>query len=202
MSKNTADDTKQISTIFLKKHGYFCGFKSGTITWTRSGMWGKHKSSVGIEVSTTGDDKYLRIYYTQTDRYTNEKKDFDYKIPLTTTPCRYGGVRYWFICPCCKDGVYCGRRVGHLYKEGDYFACRHCHNLTYESRNQSGIYRGFVSEPDVEDAWKAVKRTHYRGKPTRKYRCYMRLNERYEKGWIEMMRILDKHSFRFINKDK
>jgi hypothetical protein len=111
MSKSTADDTKKISTSFLKKHNYFCGWNSGTMTWTRSGMWGEHKSSVGIEVSTMHDDKYLRIHYTQTDRDTDEKKDFDYKIPLTTTPCRYGGVRYWFTCPWYKNGVYCGRRV-------------------------------------------------------------------------------------------
>lgn len=202
MSKNTADDTKQISTSFLKKHNYFCGWNSGTITWTRSGWGGEHKSSVGIETSTMNEDKYLRIHYTQTDRDTDEKKDFDYKIPLTTTPCRYGGARYWFTCPWHKNGVYCGRRVSKLYKDGDYFACRHCYNLTYESRNRSGIYKSFVSEPDVEEAWKLVKRTHYRGKTTRKYARYMRLREQCNRGWIEMACRLDKRFARLIDKKK
>lgn len=192
MTKNTADDTKQISTSFLKKHDYFCGFRSGTMTWTRSGMWGENKSSVGIEVSVRNDNDYLRIHYTQTERDTGEKKDFNYKIPLTTTPCKYGGVRYWFTCPWYKNGVYCGRRVSKLYKDGDYFACRHCYDLTYESRNRSGLYRSFVSNPDVEEAWKEVKQTHYRGKLTKKYKRYMRLSEQYDRGFIEMASRIDK----------
>ena len=112
MSKTEADELRKISTSFLYKHDYFVGWKSGTITWTYG--WAENKSSVGIEVSTMNDENYLRIHYTQTDRYTEEKKDFDYKIPLTTTHCNYGGNRYWFICPWYKNGVYCGKRVGTL----------------------------------------------------------------------------------------
>ena len=133
MGKTEADDVKKIHTSFLNKHGYFNGFRTGTITWTHG--WSENKSSVSIQVFTFDEDnQYLNIQYTQTDNYSGEKKDFDYKIPLTTTPCRYGGKRYWFTCPWYKSGVYCGRRVGTLYKDGDYFACRHCYQLTYSSR--------------------------------------------------------------------
>lgn len=202
MSKSVADNVKKISVSFLKKHEYFkYGWRSGTITWTRSGIWGENKSSVGIQ-TYLGEENYLRIHYTQTDCDTEEKKDFDYKIPLTSTPCRYGGKRYWFTCPWYKNGKYCGRRVGTLYKNGDYFACRHCYDLTYESRNQSGVYRGFVSIPDVEDAEKEVKRMYYRDKPTRKYRRYMRLNEKCEMGFVLMASRLDKNFARFIHKKK
>lgn len=182
--KREADGLKKISTAFLKKHGYFHGWRSGTMTWTSG--WDKRKNSVSIEV---GED-YLRIIYTQTDRDTDEKKDFDYKIPLTTTPCRYGGKRYWFTCPMSRNGQYCGKRVGVLYKNGDYFACRHCYNLTYSSQNQGGRYKGFVSIPDIEKAEMEVKRYYYRGKPTRKYRKVMRLNEKFEVGFIEMAMML------------
>ncbi len=203
MSKSEANNLKKISVGFLKEHGYFKSWKpAGVITWTRNNWGEENKSSVGIEVSIKEGEKYLRIYYTQTDLETQEKKDFDYKIPLTTTPCRYGGVRYWFVCPCYKNGVYCGKRVAKLYKNGDYFACRHCYNLTYESRNQNGIYRSFVSEPDVEEAWNAVKRTYYRGKPTRKYKRYLKLREQCDRGWIETACRLDKRLARLINKKK
>ncbi len=144
------------------------------MTWTRSGMWGENKSSVGIEVSVLDDTDYLRIHYTQTDRDTGEKKDFDYKIPLTTTPCRYGGKRYWFTCPWSKGGVYCGRRVGTLYKDGDYFACRHCYELTYSSRKVNRRYRMYplfnilTLEQKIEELSKQVKRPYYQGRPTRK----------------------------------
>lgn len=192
MSKSTADSLKKISVGFLKKNDYFTGWRSGTITWTRSGWGGESKNSVGIEVSTMDGDGYLRIHYTQTDHDTDEKKDFDYKIPLTTTPCRYGGKRFWFTCPWYKSGVYCGRRVGVLYKDGDYFACRHCYNLTYESRNLSGRYKGFVSIPDIEKAEEGIKKRFYKGKPTRKYRRLMYLNYKFELGFLNMMSKLGK----------
>lgn len=189
MSKTEVDELKKIETSFLKKHKYFMGWKSGLITWTSD--WSQNKSSVSIEVSTS--NKYLRIYYTQTNRDTQEKKDFDYKIPLVTTSCNYGGARFWFICPWYKSGVYCGRRVGVLYKDGDYFACRHCYNLTYASRNLSGKYKMFgnVTAPNVDKARERVKITHYKGKPTRKYLSYLRKEERLENAFIGMALFFD-----------
>jgi hypothetical protein len=54
-------------------------------------------------------------------------------ISLITTPSNLpdnSGRRYWWRCPC-------GRRVGVLYNPGWYWRCRHCHNITYTSSNQS-----------------------------------------------------------------
>lgn len=59
----------------------------------------EEKGSIGIAVSTTDSEKYARFYYTVTDRSSGEETDYDYKVNLTTTPCNFGGVRYWFICP-------------------------------------------------------------------------------------------------------
>lgn len=57
-----------------------------------------------------------------------------YPVDLTTTLCHFGGRRRWFRCP--RAG--CGRRVAKLYKppSATYFLCRHCHQLTYEGRQQ------------------------------------------------------------------
>ena len=49
---------------------------------------------------------------------------------LTTTKPRFGGLRYWFMCP------RCGRRVGKLY-HAERWACRRCHHLTYQSQRRS-----------------------------------------------------------------
>ena len=208
MSKSEADNAKKITTSFLKKHGYFKvrGWMSGTMTWTRSGWGGEHKSSVGIDVSTSewsDGEGYLHIHYTQTDRDTDEKKDFDYKIPLTTTPCRYGGKRYWFICPMSKNGVYCGRRVGVLYKDGDLFACRHCYDLTYASRKLSGIAKTFgsiVSIPDLEDAQAKLKRYSYRGKPTKRYQRFLKMEKKFNIGYTGMVMALSGRYERNKNK--
>jgi hypothetical protein len=63
-------------------------------------------------------------------------------IQITTTPCFYGGVRHWFLCPAVVAGVLCEDRVGRLYLPpgGRVFGCRHCYGLTYESCQQSHKY--------------------------------------------------------------
>jgi len=191
MSRTEADNLKKIETSFLKKHDYFTGWRSGTIIWTSG--YGGNKSSVGIEVSTMNDENYLRIHYTQTDRSSGEKKDFDYKVPLEITPCNFGGVRYWFKCSLYKRGVYCGRRVGVLYKDGDWFGCRHCYELTYESRKLSGRYKQFgriISFPEIEKVRAEAKRTHYRGKYTRKYLRYLKMEEKSERSFMGMAMLL------------
>ena len=49
-------------------------------------------------------------------------------IQVTTTPCNYGGVRYWFICGSCYENV------GVLYFTGKCWECRKCGNLVYSSQ--------------------------------------------------------------------
>jgi hypothetical protein len=75
----------------------------------------------------------------------NESDDYLYgngvKIPLTKTPCYFGGERFWFICPDCH------RRAGILYRPGysSFFLCRHCHDLTYQStQNRRTFFEPFA----------------------------------------------------------
>jgi len=58
-------------------------------------------------------------------------------VPLSWTPCTYGGERPWFICP----GEGCGKRVAKLYLNGKYFLCRHCHDLAYSSQRTAKEFR-------------------------------------------------------------
>lgn len=60
-------------------------------------------------------------------------QSMDYPVYLTTTPCTYGGERYWFVCP--ARG--CGRRVALLYGYDVIFACRHCYRLAYQSQRET-----------------------------------------------------------------
>lgn len=174
--KTESDGLKKIQTWYLKKHGYFqFGWKSGTLTWTSS--WSGDKSSISIESQIFDNESFIRLIYTQTDRDTGEKKEFDCKIPLTTNPCHFGGKRYWFVCSVFKSGNYCGRRVGVLYKAGDYFACRHCYDLSYNSRNLGGFFKSMgqvISIPELEEQKQKVKRKYYAGKMTRRYKQYLK----------------------------
>lgn len=178
--KTEADSLKKIEIWWLKKHGYLIGWKGGSIRWTHRPSG--YESSVGIGVSTFGEDQSIRIYYTQTEE-DGTKKDFDYKIPLTTTPCYLGGYRYWFNCPWYANKIYCGKRVGVLYKGGDYFACRHCYNLSYASRNQSRspLFSAFdlcFEGDEIAEKQANLRVKNWKGTPTKKY---MKLER---KGWV------------------
>jgi hypothetical protein len=124
--------------------------------------------------------------YTQTDRETEEKKDFDYQVQLTTTSCKFGGLRHWFICPLIKQGRSCGRRVGTLYKGGNYFGCRHCFELTYSSRKTNRNYKYYYLfrlldvDSKIEKIKETMKRSFYAGRPTKKMRRIMRLDRSLE----------------------
>jgi hypothetical protein len=121
---------------FLNTHHYFDGgIRWGSCNWNRNG---EKTGSIGFEVSTIEGDEYIRLHYTHTDNSTNEKTELNYKAQIVSTPCNYGGRRWWFICPLNLDGCACNRRVGVLYLAGSkYFGCRHCNNLTYTSSKES-----------------------------------------------------------------
>lgn len=55
-------------------------------------------------------------------------------IPISETPCNYGGVRYWFKCPSCNH-----KRLD-LYG-GRLFRCRDCRALGYECQTVDEISR-------------------------------------------------------------
>lgn len=189
--KVEADGLKNISVWFLKKHGYFeGGWKNGTITWSING---EKTGSVSIYTAINNNDKYLRLNYQQTNFNSGEKKDFDYKIPLTTTPCNFGGNRHWFICPWYKMGVYCGRRVGVLYLSGGYFACRHCNELTYESCNRTGIFKTLSSSTtdEVERLRISLRTTHYKGKPTKRFVSYVKKHQKLTKSLVFIEKMLN-----------
>ncbi|OGP65758.1 MAG: hypothetical protein A2169_15810 [Deltaproteobacteria bacterium RBG_13_47_9] len=171
--KNTVEDSTKLSIFKLKEFGLLVGCCHTRLTWTRS--LSGHKSSIGIVVNVLGEP-YVKLNYSITDRNSGEKTDYDYKVQLTTTPCNFGGVRYWFICPLSRNGIYCGRRTGTLYlaSGGKYFGCRHCYNLSYESRNESRLgwfgQWGYIlkAERQYEELYNKTKRWTWSGKPTRK----------------------------------
>ena len=137
--RRTVEECKSMDIPWLNRHGYFCGFKSGIIEWKNA--FGDVISSIGIQVSVDEEHfggKYVKFNYTYTDGLAGKKTELDYKVQLVTTPCNFGGVRYWFICGLVVDGKPCGRRVAKLYlpPRSRYFGCRHCYNLTYKSRKE------------------------------------------------------------------
>ena len=141
----TVEECKSISTVSLNQYNLFNkGFHNTTLSWTG---WRTERGSIGLIVSMFKGDEHCRLYYTQKDKFSGQKTDLDYMVKLVSTPCYFGGYRWWFLCPLVVNGKACDRRVEILYLGGEkYFGCRHCYNLTYECQKESGKYDRFFEK--------------------------------------------------------
>lgn len=162
-SKATADESCRLKISELRKDGMLSsGYSSGTRIWSSNRT--DKKTIIDLSVDMT-DEPYVRLIYSVTDRE-GKRTDYDYQVSLVTTPCNFGGVRYWFGCPSC------GRRVGVLYlAPGDvYFRCRNCNNLSYNSRNRCTLEEFGHTSREIDELRSQIKRWTWRGRPTRKVR--------------------------------
>lgn len=181
----TVESVKSLTIPILKKYGYLEKEKPrwGNISWSVC-----DRPNGNVSVFVDADNTALNLRYQLTDLPdSDEKKNQDYNVPLITTPCHFGGVRYWFSC------IICHQRISHLYLAGKYvFACRKCWNLTYESRNAGGWQKrlGTIkSDPELREFCR-TKRFYYRGKPTKSYRRYIRYQrqwQRHDRLWMARM---------------
>ncbi len=178
MSKTEADYLKKIQIWWLLKDMKNRLIKEGEIFWGENGSEG----SIGYKLWLTPDMPRLALSYTVGE----EKKEIKYVIPLIQSDCNFGSTRFWFQCSVYTNGERCGRRVGVLYKAGDYFACRHCYDLTYKSRNESRsnkfgvIFKAAKIATKFEELEKKTKRMTWRGNYTKKYRKLINLRTQLE----------------------
>src|SRR5262245_27712579 len=164
--KTTVEDCLSIDANRWTREGILkAGVRlSGSWRWTyRSGSG----FTVNYEVDTLDSTHpSVRLWYSWVWTSTQQQESADYRVRLTATRPRFGGLRWWLVCPLLVNGLPCGRRVGklHLPPHARYFGCRHCHELTYtscrESRSHDGLYR-FLARNMGED-FAAVKRAMLR----------------------------------------
>jgi hypothetical protein len=189
MSKLRSEDCRHLSVYKLHEWGCFkVTHKEGSISWQRGGNARKDH----IEYMYNQSRSTFRVKYTVTDGYTREKMDVEHLYPILITECNYGGQRYWFECSVYNGGVYCGRRVAKLYLGGgsNYFACRHCYDLTYESRICGWAY----TDVDIDEAAYAIKRWYYRGVPTRKHRALLKKQAAVDRMWVGFSQRIGKYA--------
>jgi hypothetical protein len=93
---------------------------------------GEPFGSIGV----TGGIDRVRLAYVRA-REGGEPEHFGYDIPVTRTPCHFGGHRDWFVCPWCQ------RRCALVYgvSRDGYFACRRCMPLGYASESEDRCSR-------------------------------------------------------------
>jgi hypothetical protein len=119
--RQTVEECRALDLRLLARRGAFRAGCSGQVSWSRGG---KETDVIAYGVRQDGSGLLLTLYYSVTQ--TGESVQIP--VRLETTRPRVGGEHWWGYCPC-------GRRVLKLYlpPAASRFACRTCHDLTYES---------------------------------------------------------------------
>ncbi len=123
----------------MRRNGFLDGNKTGVIEWKNTASEVVGNVKIETVFSTDIDKTPLAVLR---GGVLSSGDSAEQRIELTTTDCNYGKFRYWFICPVVKDGIFCGNRAAKLYlpPAGQYFGCRECYDLTYESCQKSHKY--------------------------------------------------------------
>jgi hypothetical protein len=132
MPKDRVERCLNIDILDLQRGGLL-NSAAGVPSEIQWATHGKVYSTVGYVL-----EKHDGIPTSMRLQYTASQRNCDYRVSIRSTPCNYGGVRLWFLCPGWKNGAPCGRQCRKLYLKGIVFACRICHELTYESTQKSG----------------------------------------------------------------
>ena len=121
-SKTSTESQKRIDIRWVINNRWLISETSNTLSWT---CRGEDSGSVRCRLES---DRLILNYRTRQNG--GEWEEIEDQILFYWTPCNFGGKRQWFLCPDCK------KRVAIIYG-GKYFRCRHCHNLTYSSQQES-----------------------------------------------------------------
>jgi hypothetical protein len=106
--------------------------------WIQWSVRGEPVGSIGYELHRDEmcEPTGATLRYTVTPRE-GEPRDYAYRVDLVTRRTAAGIVQRLWHCPASRGGTPCNRLVRTIYLPpgADYFACRHCHGLTY-AKNQ------------------------------------------------------------------
>ena len=125
----TTESQHRVDIRWMRKQNYLKPGALGLLSWSCNG---EKTGSVNFRMEA---DNIILSYRHRP--HSGEWEDVEQVVPITKTPCNFGGYRKWFSCP------HCWKRVTSLYGVEKYFLCRHCYNLTYESSNSFPIKRLF-----------------------------------------------------------
>jgi hypothetical protein len=140
----TCESCKSINVRRWHREGRLHAGQSFMCSWTWHG-----EPSGSINVRTELDAVVLT--YRARSRGATAWKSVEQRVPITWTPCYFGGRRPWFVCSVYSNGRYCGRRVAVLYGAGELYACRRCYGLAYASQQGSPMDRGLAVAQKIRE---------------------------------------------------
>jgi hypothetical protein len=179
------NEVKQIDLKELRQWGYLKPNvqMSGVITWSRNGV---KTSSISIRSNTGLDDPFLEI------SYTCDGQEIKYKVRLVTVPSNLGKGFVWYLqCPStfklCRKLYFISGKF--LHRE----AFRECmYDTQTLSHKDRGLIRLFDRSVKMEKAHEKIYskhfKTHYAGRPTKRY---LKLKRQIEQGaGIDVRRLM------------
>jgi hypothetical protein len=104
---------------------------SGSLMWSDARS-GEKVASIDFEAALTSQEHaWARL------RYIDDGQPMDYRVQIEASPCHYGGMRWWWVCPIS------GQRAAKLYLPpgATVFAARRTYRLAYRSQRDAKIDR-------------------------------------------------------------
>ncbi len=128
-NRGAVEASLRVDMRFLRHRGYLLPGQrvSGSLQWESRGQ---PSGSIRIAVDLTNQHHPIAILNFSVDGEPREQT-----VALEADECRYGGHRYYFLCPrtWARCEVLCG--------VGGYFASRRFHRLTYQSQTADRLDR-------------------------------------------------------------
>lgn len=146
-TRNSTGGLLQLDVRRLARDGSLTPGAVSTVNWERNG------EPAGTIVIAMDHDRH-RLVLTYSTQAHGETEWTPHTVPvwLDSTPCHYGGERWWFRCPGCNH------RRAVLYSVAGVFACTGCHDLAYASTRMQEWERGDLR------IWEIARRLGYTGK--------------------------------------
>lgn len=143
--------------------------KGNTITFNLSWTNGY---IISCESVYSSNEIYLRLMYSVTNKQTNEKKDFDYKIYITKVKSNLGkGEVLLFVCP--ESARYCRK----LFMCYGYTRFKHrlaySNRIYYKTQTSSKLHlnndRYFAIDKKINKLYNKRDAINYKGKATKRH---------------------------------
>jgi len=186
---STCKEVQRIELSHLIKRKLIQKSKQLSFSYTWSDGWGNPTGRV-IMITHNGEtEKYLRLIYTVTNRYTGDKKDYDYKIQIVALPSNLGkGEVLYFLCPVS------GKRCRILYSAYGYPKWKsreaYNHRLYYKSQLSSKMSKANDRYWAINRQLKKMENAKhfplsYKGIPTKRQQRMERLTSQMEEwDWL------------------
>lgn len=181
------DEVKTISISFLSKHGYLKPkqIQSGILKWSRGNI---ETGSISIVVNTFDLSPFIEL------KYSYNGSPVNYRVQLVSAPSNIGkGFVWYFVCP------HTQKRCRKLYSVQTYFYHRSAFSgcmydkqtLSKRNRTLLQIYSAYFKKEELyKERYKKYFKTHYAGKPTKRYLKLSQLisiAESFSNSQIEML---------------